>query len=151
MVALSFLPLTISVSVGGVQPHPSLPSQSLASQCHQSSTSQASPLPTSRPPSDDTCIPTDPSNHQYICTLCRKEMDGPQNSAARDTRKACVDCSKRMYRVSICWACGEVVHQKLDAISLRWYWCQLSYFFCLLCGVSLYYLLEQQLADLSGT
>ena len=142
MVALSFLPLIIPVSVSGMQPHPLLPSQSPAIQCHHSSTSQASPLPTSRPHSDDTCIPADSSSHRYIRTLRCEEIDGPQYSAVRDTRKICVDCSRRMYSVSICWDCGEVGHQKLGAISLRWCWWQPSRF-CLVCKVSLYYLLEQ--------
>ena len=73
----------------------------------------------------------------YCCSLCRSTIMQPTPpSLAPSTGKVtCSDCIKRVYDLAVCWACGEMVYRKSDAVSFGVCWWHWGCLCCLSCRV----------------
>ena len=48
----------------------------------------------------------------------------------------CQSCWLRIYTLSLCWTCGEIVSRSEERVSFGWCWWHWGCFCCLLCRVS---------------
>ena len=87
----------------------------------------------------------------YTCTLCWKTFEKPCHTVGSDSRIVCVDCWKWLYDLSVCWACGEVVFRKDDAVGFGWCWWHWGCFSCIVCSVRPSANLSPNFANIAGT
>jgi DNA-directed RNA polymerase subunit RPC12/RpoP len=81
---------------------------------------------------------TDLDKEGYICTLCWRTFEKPCHTVGSDSR-------------IVCWACGEVVFRKEDAVSFGWCWWHWGCFSCLVCSVRSSAHLGQSFVNVTGT
>ena len=94
-----------------------------------------------------------------LCTLCHHRIKGPKYSfpsvapaalaaiklslspqkprkqSASDERHFCHKCWVRIYDLSLCWTCGDIVHRGEERIGFGWCWWHWGCLGCLFCRV----------------
>jgi hypothetical protein len=72
----------------------------------------------------------------FSCAGCGKSCSLPCFNVGKRSRAVCRECWRWMWSLKICWACGEVVFRKTDAVGFGWCWWHWSCLSCLVCSVS---------------
>ena len=126
----------------------------------------ASHTPSEPPPSPSltlTSTSTSTVRPYRLCTLCHRRIKGPEYSfpsvapaalaaiklslspikkgekSKRDDRHFCHKCWVRIYDLSLCWTCGEVVHRGEERVGFGWCWWHWGCLGCLFCRVRCFF------------
>jgi hypothetical protein len=86
----------------------------------------------------------------YTCTLCWRNFEKPCFTVGSNSRIVCAECWRWMYDLSVCWACGEIVFRKEDAVRFGWCWWHWGCFSCIICSVSAWASSGQSFANVTG-
>lgn len=88
----------------------------------------------------------------HICTLCHQTFSGPpfrfpstapaalaairSSSPSQSPSPAfCQNCWLRIYTLSLCWTCGEIVSRSEERVSFGWCWWHWGCVNCVFCRV----------------
>lgn len=122
------------------------------------------------PPSPSLTLTSTSTMKPYrLCTLCHRRIKGSEYSfpsvapaalaaiklslsptkkgeqSKSDDRYFCHKCWVRIYDLSLCWTCGEVVHRGEERVGFGWCWWHWGCLGCLFCRVRCFFhLLSQQ-------
>lgn len=99
------------------------------------------------------------ANPYRLCTLCHHRIKGPNYSfpsvapaalaaiklslspqkprkpPKSDERHFCQKCWIRIYNLSLCWTCGDIVHRGEERVGFGWCWWHWGCLGCLFCRV----------------
>lgn len=82
---------------------------------------------------------TFPSTAPAALAAIRSALPSPSPSSA-----FCQNCWLRIYSLSLCWTCGEIVTRSEERVGFGWCWWHWGCMSCVFCRVLLYLLLADR-------